>query len=163
MRVTRSEMPSKEVTAPETVQEVSTLGQSLRGLIEAVPQSSTEDAQYRIVQQILAARDLSELDAPWSGGADSLGKYNDTTITIHSIRRAPSSFQGGPGIFLILDVESEGEHYVVTTGSVSVVVQLLKAFELNAFPVSCTPKISKRQTARGYWPQHLEFNSPAAA
>jgi hypothetical protein len=158
-------MPSKEVTeTSEQTAEVSNIGQELRELIEAVPQSSNEDAQYRIVMQILEARDVTELDTPWESNAGGLGEYNDKQIVIHSIRRAPSSFKGGPGIFLILDVESEdGEHHVVTTGSVSVVVQLLKAFEFRAFPLACRPMVSKRQTAKGYWPQHLQITNLEAA
>lgn len=140
---------------------VGSIGAELRELIEAVPESNREDAQYNIVMAILAAKDASELDNPWSATA-GLGAYNDRVITIRHIRRSPSSFEGGPGVFLILDVKTEddGDEHVVTTGSVSVVVQLLKAFQLGAFPLTCIPKVSKRQTARGYWPQHLEIVRP---
>lgn len=148
--------------ADKTVVEVQDqdLGMVLRDLIEKVPETTTDDAQYRIVQTIMAARDYTELDAPWSG-TSGLGAYNDQTIVIHDIRKAPSSFTGGPGIFLILDVEGEdGDHHVVTTGSISVVVQLLKAYDMQAFPLACIPKVSKRQSRNGYWPQHLEMVRP---
>lgn len=148
-----------EVSDP-TQTAVGSIGVELRELIEAVPESNREDAQYNIVMAILAAKDASELDTPWSNGTLGLGAFNDQEITIRSIRRAPSSFEGGPGIFLILDVlDGDGEDHVVTTGSVSVVVQLLKAYQLNAYPLTCRPVISKRQTARGYWPQHLETSA----
>lgn len=156
-------MATKELSTQETQQEVSKIGAALRDLIEAVPQSSIDDAQYRIVMQILEAKDFTELDNPW-GQTAGLGEYNDQNIVIHSIVRAPSTFQGGPGIFLILDVETaDGERHVVTTGSVSVVVQLLKAYEFDAFPLSCMPQVSKRQTSRGYWPQHLKITQPDTA
>lgn len=140
---------------------IESIGAELRELIEVVPETSREDAQYNIVMAILRAKDASELDNPWSATA-GLGAYNDRVITIRSMRRAPSSFEGGPGVFLILDVhtEDDNEEHVVTTGSVSVVVQLLKAFQLGAIPLTCVPRVSKRQTARGYWPQHLEIARP---
>lgn len=139
---------------------INSIGAELRELIEVVPESNREDAQYRIVQAILAAQDVSELDNPWNA-TSGLGDYNEQVITIRHIRRAPSSFEGGPGVFLICDiVDAAGDEHIVTTGSVSVVVQLLKAFQLNAFPLTVSPQVSKRQTARGYWPQHLEIVRP---
>lgn len=153
-------MPTKETAE---LGEAQNLGVMVRNLIEAVPETDSSDAQYRIAQQILFAKDVSELDQPWSGTA-GLGEYNGQEIVIHSIRRAPSSFKAGTGVFLILDVEqATGEHTVVTTGSVSVVVQLLKAYDLNAFPLRVIPRVSDRESSNGYYPQHLEIVTAESA
>lgn len=148
-------MPTKEIANTQTA-EISEIGLRLRELIDAVPQTTADDAQFRMIEQILQARSAAELDAPW-GSTAGLGEYNGETVTVHSIKRAPSSF-AGVGIFLILDVTTEdGEHHVVTTGSVSVMTQLLKAYELNAFPLKCRPVVSERASGNGYYPQHLEM------
>lgn len=148
-------MASKSVTTTDTA-EVSTLGYQLRELIEAIPVVEADSAVQRIVEAIISARTVEELSDPWSG-TNALGEYDGRVVRIHSIRRAPSAFAAGTGIFLVLDVEdSSGEHHVVTTGAISVVVQLLKAYELDAFPLTCIPRVAARASARGYYPQHLD-------
>jgi hypothetical protein len=154
-------MATKESTETAITQadagNISLMGEQLRTIIERVPETSADDAQYRIVQQILNSESVEELDNPWNA-ASGLGTFDGQTITVRSIRRAPSSFKGGAGIFLILDVEDEaGDEHIATTGSVSVVVQLLKAFELQAYPLKVIPRVSERESRNGYYPQHLEI------
>jgi len=50
------------------------------------------------------------------------------------------------------------EEIVWTTGSVSVVAQLVKAFMLGALPLYATIRKAERPTANGYYPQHLEVS-----
>jgi hypothetical protein len=134
-----------------------TVAEQLRELIAQVPETSGEDAQYRIVEQILAAKDVSQLDDPWTGSS-ALGALADQMVTIRSVRRAPSQFEAGTGVFLILEcMTAEGEIIIVTTGAVSVVTQILKALQLRPLPFQVVPKVSAKPSAKGYYPQHLEF------
>lgn len=122
----------------------------------AVPEP-TGDASERIVLQILNATSWDDLDDPWdSTKAETLV---DVELRIDAITRHPSSYAEGLGIFLVahgvrMDTKAE---IVFPTGSISIVAQLTKAYLLGAFPVYVTLRRSPRPTAKGYYPQHLEF------
>lgn len=110
-----------------------------------------------ILLAIATATSAAELDEPWRAGG--LGRYVDEPIVVTGIRKMPSDFgAGGLAWFLIVDgaVRATGEKVAATTGSISVVAQLVKAHNLGLFPLTVIPRLSKRPTADGYFPQHLE-------
>lgn len=125
-------------------------------ILEEVPDAGGDGIE-NILEQIAQAGDTSGLDEPWRAGG--LGKYVDQAIVVQSIRKMPSDFGSGLSFFLVVDgaVRATGEKVTATTGSLSVVAQLLKAWQLGAFPVLVVPRLSKRPTKDGYYPQHLEF------
>src|SRR5690349_758311 len=86
----------------------------------------TED----ILRKILSAKTWDELDEPWETSEidDILGK----TLHITRVQRRPSTFRGGLGVFLVIHMTDtrNGKEYVKTTGSVSVVGQIARAYAL---------------------------------
>lgn len=125
-------------------------------ILDGIPDAGGAGIE-NILEQIAQAADTAGLDEPWRAGG--LGKWVDQQIVIQSIRKMPSDFGSGLSFFLVVEgaVRATGEKVTATTGSLSVVAQLLKAWELGTFPVLVVPRLSKRPTKEGYYPQHLEF------
>lgn len=131
-------------------------------MLEAVPESGG-DGMAGILESLAAATDASDLDAPWR--TEGLEAFLNTELSILRIRKVPSDYQGGLEWFLVADaaIVATGELVTFTTGAVSVVAQLVKAFALDAFPWRVIPRQSDRPSARGYFPQHLEVVAKQAA
>jgi hypothetical protein len=125
-------------------------------MLAAIPDAEGEGYE-RILEQIAQATDPADLDAPWRAG--DLAELDGIPLTILGVRKRPSDFGGGLPWFLIVDavVENTGEHVTITSGAVSVVAQLTKAYALNAFPLRVRPVVAERPTASGYYPQRLEI------
>ena len=125
-------------------------------MLLAVPEPA-EDAAARIVGSILKAQTVEDLDKPWDseGMRDLLGEV----VQIQSISRRPSEFGNGLGAYLGCEcvVESTGEGMFVTTGSVSIVAQLVRAHALGKLPLRVIPRQADRPTPQGYFPMHLEM------
>lgn len=112
----------------------------------------TED----IVRKILSATTWEQLDEPWetSNVDDILGKTLRTT----KVTRRPSTFRGGLGVFLVIhmtDIQT-GKEYVKTTGSVSVVAQIARAYALGATSLTIQWLRAEKPSDNGYYPQHLK-------
>jgi len=122
----------------------------------AVPEAGGEGMD-NILDQLARATTVAQLDQPWRSGG--LGDYRDRPIIITGMRRMPSDYTGGLGWFLVLDIvdPSTGETAVVTTGSMSVVAQLVKAWVMDAFPLAVIPRLSRKPTKDGFYPQHLDI------
>lgn len=140
------------------------LGQPLRpetiaafeAMVSDVPEAGG-DAFESILGAIARGTDVLDLDAPWrSQGFEELV---DVPIVVQAIRKMPSDYQGGLPWFLVVDaaIADTGELTTFTTGAVSVVAQLLKAWSMGAFPLACTLCQSDRPSRSGYYPQHLEI------
>lgn len=121
-----------------------------------IPESGG-DGMEGIIAQLLQAEDATDLDAPWR--ADGLTAYLGRRLRIDGLRRMPSEFDGGLPFFLIVeaaDLET-GEKVTLTTGAVSVVAQLVKAWDLGSIPGwRVIPRQAERASSSGYYPQHLE-------
>lgn len=128
-------------------------------ILTEIPDAGGEGVE-NILEQIAAANDVTGLDEPWRAGG--LGKYVDRPLRIDGIRKLPSDFGSGLSYFLVVDGADleTGEKVVATTGSMSVVGQLAKAWALGAFPCVVIPRLAKRKTKDGFYPQHLEFPQP---
>lgn len=125
-------------------------------LIADVPVAGGAGLESMLLQ-IAAAQDARELDAPWR--SSGLEEWANQPLVIRALRRMPSEFEGGLPFFLLVDaaVRATGETVTVTTGAVSVVAQLAKAWSLGAIPgLVVVPRIASRPSARGYYPMHLE-------
>src|SRR5206468_4145943 len=98
-------------------------------LASDIPEAGGAGAES-ILLQIMATDDPAALDAPWR--ADGLRAYLGHPLRIDGLRRMPSEFAGGLPFFLIVDAAdlTTGERVTVTTGAVSIVAQLAKAFSL---------------------------------
>lgn len=131
------------------------------GMAMAVPEAEDGSGAERILLAILNAKSWDELDDPWD--TEKSTALIGVELAIHSITRHASSYQDGLGVFLVahckrLDDETE---VVFSTGSMSVVAQLVRAFMLGAFPMYATLRQSDKPTKRGYYPQHLEIMASA--
>lgn len=132
------------------------LGPQLRELLALVPESNDE-AELNIARAILGAPDADSLDSPWRG--EGMRKYVDKVLTVRGIRAGESDYPNGLGIFLIVDVKvnESGEILTVTTGSTAIVLQLLKANALDAFPLQVIPKQAQSRRDPSRKPMHLEI------
>jgi hypothetical protein len=125
-------------------------------MLAAVPDAGG-DGMDGILAAIAAATDVSHLDAPWRSAG--LEAFVNQPLVIMGIRKLPSSYQGGLAWFLVVDagIPATGELVTITTGSVSVVAQLVKAHQLDSFPLRVMVRQSERPSAAGFYPQHLEI------
>ncbi len=132
------------------------VGLDLTPLLAQVPEAD-DDAYVGIIRQLLSAQTAADLNAPFS--LEGLQEWADKAIIVNSIKRMPSDFDSGLGLYLVADITdpASNEHKVVSTGSTNIIVQLVKAHQLGAFPVACIPRFAKKPTAAGYTPMHLEF------
>lgn len=109
----------------------------------------------RILAKILSAKTWDQLDEPWEASSidDILGKQ----LHVTKVTRSPSTFKGGLGIFLVVHLQDAktGQEYVKTTGSVSVVAQLARAYALGITAMTVQWERAERPTPGGYYPQHL--------
>lgn len=127
-------------------------------LIAGIP-DAPDDAEARIIEQILNAQSIGDIDAPWRSG--SLGKYNGTVLTITEVSKIPSDKDAGIGYFLVVrgTVRGTGEAFTASTSSHSVLAQLTRLWLANAFPVDVIPRKSERPSRNGFYPEHLEMVS----
>jgi hypothetical protein len=125
-------------------------------MLMAVPEPD-DDAVVKIVSQILSAETVEDLDAAWN--AEGMREYAGKVLQVMSITRRPSDYRDGLGVYLGCEavVESTGEVMFITTGSVSIVAQLVRAYTLGALPLKVVPIEAERASANGYHPMHLEM------
>ena len=82
------------------------------------------------------------------------------TITKGTLRE--SDFTDGLAAYIVLNVTfDDGETAVVTSGSTSVVTQVVRMHQLGALPVRCMARKATKPTANGYYPMSLVKAPPA--
>lgn len=124
-------------------------------MVVGIPEADDSEAYEAIVTQLLNADGVDALNAPWN--SDAAEHLNGHRLRIESITRRPSDYSEGLGQFLVckgIDMGT-GEPFVLSTGSVSIVAQLVRAHYLKAFPVIAELVIADKPTKKGYRPQHL--------
>lgn len=111
----------------------------------------------RILEQLASATTPQALNSPWesSGLEELLGRK----LVVLSIAKMPSEVSRQLPWFLIAQCvdEDSGEAVTFTTGSITVVAQLAKLWQLQAYPVHVIPRQSERPTKQGYYAQRLEI------
>lgn len=114
-----------------------------------------EDAQRRIIEQILRAKSMTEAMAETTAihARDLLNE----PLTVHGFKIAKSDFDEGMGYFALVDatVHSTGERIVVTCGATNVLAQLYVGQRTNGFPADGRFAEPEKATARGYKPLWL--------
>ena len=155
--------------APADNQEVAEYSPELiakvRELVAAIPDNDAAGAE-NIINQLLAAETIDDLNAPWDGTSGR--KLAGKRLRILGITARRSSFDGGTGVFLVCDAvdSGTGERAVFTTSALSCVIQLAQAYRLGMFPLLVEIVVAERPTARGFYPYHfrvLAAGSSAAA
>jgi hypothetical protein len=125
--------------------------------------TAEEDASMSIVAQILQATTVQELDAPWNDtdGEALIGvTFEAQAVTVHQ-----SDYADGLGVFLRVEGVrlDNGEVISFSTGSVSTVAQLVRAYVIKAFPFVCEIVKAERPTKKGYFPLHLKIVAGSTA
>lgn len=128
-------------------------------MVSDLPEIDPDEAVERILSQLLAAKTAADLNAPWESAG--LEAYLDHPLELLSVGRAPSDYDG-IGVFLVVTAKSvrTGEPVVLSTGSVSVMAQLIMAHRNGWLPIVATPRAGKRKTRKGFTAHHLEFLAP---
>lgn len=122
--------------------------------VERLPESD-DDGQWGIVEQLLTATDMDDLNRPWE--ATSGKTLAGRRLQITSVKRRPSSFEGGPEIFLVIDSVdlADGEKLVWTSSALAVIIQLAVAYNRGWLPLIAEVTAARKPTKRGYIPYHL--------
>lgn len=124
-------------------------------LLDTVPsiEGASDDA---IALRILQAETAEEVFADVE--AVDFAELIDHPIGILALRRGQSDYEDGLGVFLVVEFHrTTPKREVTTTGSSTVMVQLLKANALGMIPgLVVIPRKSKTPTKRGFYPLHLE-------
>lgn len=133
---------------------------AVKSCVEAIPEAPEADA-LSIAAQVLKATSVESLDAPWK--TEGLVSYEGIRLTVTGVRRLPSDFADGIGFYVIIDgvLTGTGEMVTFTTGSVSVVMQLGRAIQLDALPLAVIPRRAAKPSKAGYYPWHLEIDRSA--
>lgn len=146
----KSQQADVAVVAESTLQTFLTFAQG-------IPDAEEGAGLDNIVSQILTGDTADDLDSAWqsTGGEKLIGK----PMSITGVTKRPSDFGEGLGIYLVVAaiLAETGESVTFTTGSVSIVAQLAKAYAGGMLPLDCRIVQSERPSARGYYAQHLEI------
>lgn len=122
-----------------------------------IPDAEEGSGLDNIISQILSGETADDLDSAWqsTGGEKLINK----PMTITEITKRPSDFGEGLGVYLVVSaiLAQTGESVTFTTGSVSIVAQLAKAYAGGMLPLDCQLVQAARPSAQGYFPQHLEI------
>ena len=129
-------------------------------MAEIIPASDPEAAIDNIIAQVLAAPNIDSLDEPWR--TDDLERLLGLPMEVHELKRMPSDFKDGLGVYLVVKgyVIGDGQEVTFTTGSVAIVAQLVKAYCAGWLPLKCRLVQADRPSSSGYYPQHLEVLRP---
>lgn len=108
----------------------------------------------KIIEQILAAKTIADIDAPWSGGRKM---PTGRLLYITDIAKAPSDYPGGLPFYLVVStvLPSTGQVTEYAAGSTMVVAQLVKAFSLKEFPIAGEVTETPIKTRPGQTAQHF--------
>jgi hypothetical protein len=151
-------MPNKNITVEPEIKELSAQAlDSYQSMLSKVPEGGGGSAD-NIILQLAEAKTVKDLDRPWE--TNSFANMDGKIISVTDIKRMVSDFDSGFGYYLVVTY-TDGETGEVRngiTGSVSIVAQLIRAYTLGAFPVSCLIKKSERPSKNGFYPMHLIFN-----
>lgn len=121
------------------------------------------DGGIGIVMDIMNATTLEQLDAAWTESDND--RLLNQPMLFTQVRRGDSDFKDGLGLFLSVNatVVHSGEEVIFSTGSVSVVAQLVRAYTLKLFPFVGMLVKAEKQSKNGYYPQHLEIEEDQSA
>ena len=152
--MTESRAQALELYNAEVLATVPGLKEAFLAMLQQVPDPD-DDATARIVAAILGAKTAEDLDAAWD--AEGMRQWADTAVRVKAVHKLPSTYTGGLGVFLVCRCElpEVGEEFILTTGSVSIVAQLVKAHTHGWLPITVVPR--KSESRSGYFPMHLEL------
>lgn len=145
-------------TVPERAVTPYMKADDLPALIAGIP-DATGDAEQRIVEQLLNAKDIQDLNTPWESG--KLSRYNGTVLTITELSKMPSDKDPVMGFFIVLrgTVRGTGEPFVASTSSHATMASLVRLWLADALPIDVVPRVASKPSRNGFYPEHLEIVS----
>lgn len=145
-------------TAPERGVRPYIKADDLPALIAGIPDAEG-DAEQRIIEQLLNAGGIQDLNTPWESG--KLSKYNGTVLTVTELSKLPSDKDQAMGYFLVLrgTIRGTGEPFVASTSSHATMAALVRLWLAEAFPVDVIPRVATKPSRNGFYPEHLEIVS----
>lgn len=122
--------------------------------VEQLPESA-DDGQWNIVEQLLTATDMDDLNRPWE--ATSGKTLAGRRLQVTGVKRRPSAYEGGPEIFLVIDSIdlNSGEALTWTSSALAVIIQLAVAYNRGWLPLVAEVTAARKPTKRGFIPYHL--------
>lgn len=116
-----------------------------------------EGGGERIIEALLAAKTIDDLNQPWEGTSGS--KLAGKVLRIETLTKQPSDYTDGPSIFLVVSSTDTktGEKVTWTTSAIAVIIQLAVAYMLGMFPIIAEVVLAERETKKGYRPYHLRI------
>lgn len=132
----------------------------LESMGEAVV-TSPDEVSMAILERILRSESIDQLLAPQgtTHARDIIGQ----TIVILGVHFLESTVEGdGPPVYAVLDCLVDGEPCAVTCGARTVLIQVLKAKNMDWLPFTCKIEESAQTTKRGYRPMWLSAATPAS-
>lgn len=130
------------------------LMQRVEVLLQDVP-GGEDDGMTAIAEQILSATSWEELNP--GGGLPALLDVAGHDVRMERIEKRTSKIGGGTGIYLVvkgIDPET-GEEFTASTSASGVMLRLIKAWSLGAFPILARVTLADVPTSRGFYPQIL--------
>jgi hypothetical protein len=109
-----------------------------------------------IIAEIMSAETIEDLlNLPEPG---NLSDHVDQVLEIYGFRVLDSEFQQGAKVYFVFGGQNltTGEKFVVTCGEQAVMAQLLRAKQLDAFPIRTTPTQATRPNKYGKRPMRLK-------
>lgn len=139
-----------EVATPEAINNY------LTAIMEKLSEQDEGDISG-IIAAIINADDVDGLDSPWQSAG--MKKFKNHAIRIDSMKRMDSEYADGLPYYLLCEgtVLATGEHQAFTTSSVSIMAQLLVAWDRGLWPIVVYPRVARKPTKKGYYPMHLEI------
>jgi len=126
-------------------------------MVTLIP-SQDDHAMERIFARILSASTWQDIDRPWR--TTDVESVAGKIFRLNGARRVPSDYRDGLGFFLAMELTdiSTGEDTVISNGSVAVIGQVVKLYQLKAIPCLIEFVVAERPTKDGYRPHHLAIH-----
>jgi hypothetical protein len=130
--------------------------EKMKSLVETDPQAIQDD----MVRRILEAETAEDVLAPQAveHARDLVG----VPMTIHRAKVNESDYEGGPGVYAIIEAElhDDGRTTTFSCGAQKVLAQVYRLAQLRAIPVDCVLKESPKPSKNGYKALWLETLGP---
>lgn len=142
-------------TALAVIEDPEDMVRAIKG--ELVPElEDPEVVAQGIMERILASETAEDV----LGGAQAVHAQDvlDRPFVLSGLRVMRSRFEGGPGVFLVMDAEfgDDGSSAAVTCSGRTVMAQAVQLYRLDALPRTVKIVQAKQQTANGFYPLWLE-------
>lgn len=132
-------------------------------LVAGIPADDTETGAMSIVSRLLDAESPEQLNTlgELPSGEDVAGRV----LIVTGLARRKSDYEGGMGVYLVVDAvdASTGEVVRFGTGSTGIVAALAKAHASGWLPLRCEIVKSPKQTKSGYYPHNLRVYGDSAS